>query len=187
MPQAARSVGSGANIVSAARARRPGRRPDGYQGAGEAERCSKPSICSARLDGVLDLLGAAHRSAAPVAQDRRAHQRQAWTRASASICCASNSSRSRRSWAKAKRQRGRNRGTQKGHRRCADAGRSGKTGDQGTETPGADVGCLRRILDGAQLSRLADRAAVENARDRRRSTSPRRNASWARTISAWRR
>ena len=146
-------------------ARRHGRRPHGHQGAGKAE------TAGSRRSGAAPgrrarSAGAAHRSAAPVARNRRAHQGE-HGRAPARVSAARAAQVDPEGAGRRRRgQRGRNRGAQESHRRCANAGRSGKAGDQGIEAPGADVGRLGRILDGAQLSRLADRAAVESARDR---------------------
>ena len=62
-----------------------------------------------------------------------------------------------------------------------------KQAQQGAEAPGAHARGVGRVLDGAHLPRLADRAAVEDARADARSTSPRRAASSTRTTTASRR
>ena len=122
---------------------------------------------------------APHRGAQALARDRRAHASESIDDASASTCCASRCARSRRSSARATRARPRSRSSR---RRSPKRGMPEEVEKQARKElkrlermPEA----RRRVLDGAHLPRVADRAAVDRPsrsadRHRRGAPHPRR-------------
>ena len=152
-------------------ARRSGRRLHGREAGGEAGNPRDGRHRGAHGQGLAPAR-APHRSAAAVAGDRTADQggaRRAPARGAAARADGGDPAPARRRRGGQGRRDGRAR---QGDHQCRHAQGGRGAGAQGIAPAAAHAGSGRRIRHGAHLSRLADRAALETARGKHRSTSP---------------
>ena len=185
LPQAPQELLAAVQGVDLARrAGRSGDRLHGHQAATRSRRSSRPSTSRARMDKVSRML--AHR----IEVLRLSHEIGQQTKAA--LDERQREVLLREQMAAIQRQLGEGDEGKAAEiaeldeaiAKAEDAEGGRGAGAQGAAPARAHAGSGGRIRHGAHLSRLADRAALERCRRRRRSTSPRRAASSTRTITA---